>query len=113
MGSVGSTIGMMKGMFKSLSGVVVNLTLFNVSRNSINDYYKLALVEVIGCCLPLLFMVKMLPSNAEIKAVHEKHLAKIEDGQKAKEEIQLEHRETIDKEMVQSPLVEKASNSIN
>jgi len=96
MGSFGSTIGMMKGMFKSLSGVIVNISLFNVSRDSINDYYKLALVEVIGCCIPLLYMVKMLPTNAEVKAVHEKHLSKIEEGHKAKEEIPLEHREMVE-----------------
>ena len=93
MGSVGSTIGMMKGLLKSLSGVILNVSLFNVSRSSINDYYKLALVEVIGCCIPLLYMVKMLPTNAEVKKVHEKHLSKIEEGQKAKDDITLEHRD--------------------
>ena len=74
MGSVGNTMGMLKGMGKAITGVIINKAFFDIKRETIHDYYKLAAVEIIGCFIPLLFMVKMIPTNAEVKEVHEKHL---------------------------------------
>ena len=75
MGSVGSTIGMIGGINSSLIGLIINKVFFDITRESIVDFYKLAFVMILGSILPLFYINRIVPSGAEIKQVHDKHLS--------------------------------------
>jgi len=68
MSSLGGTIiALNMGSLRALIGLMVNKFTVNLSRDSIEDYYKLAFIEIIGTFIPLTYMYRMIPSNAEIK----------------------------------------------
>jgi len=68
MSSLGGTIiALNMGSLRALIGLMVNKFTVNLTRDSIEDYYKLAFIEIIGTFIPLTYMYRMIPSNAEIK----------------------------------------------
>lgn len=68
MSSLGGTIiALNMGSLRALIGLMVNKFTVNLTRDSIEDYYKLAFIEIIGTLIPLTYMYRMIPSNAEIK----------------------------------------------
>ena len=81
MSSLGQTIiSMNMFVLRGVIGLLCNKMFFNITRASITDFYKLMGIQVVGTFIPLLYMYKMIPSGAEIKATQQKHLAKIEEG---------------------------------
>ena len=54
---------------RGLIGAMINNTFFQVTRDTIQDYYKLVWVQLLGTCIPLLYISRMVPSNAEVKAL--------------------------------------------
>ena len=68
MSSLGGTIIMMNVMvLRSMMGLFVNHVTFKLKRDNIEDYYKLAFIQIIGTFIPLLYMYQLIPSNAEIR----------------------------------------------
>jgi hypothetical protein len=55
-------------VLRGIIGLVCNKIFFDITRETIVDYYKLALIQVVGTFIPLLYMYKMIPSSAEIRA---------------------------------------------
>jgi len=93
MSSLGGTIiSMNMFVLRGIIGLACNKIFFNITRETIVDFYKLMGIQVIGTFIPLLYMYKMIPSSAEIRATQQKHLAKIEEGQEAVKQIKLESR---------------------
>jgi hypothetical protein len=73
MSALGGTIQMLNmNILRAIIGIICNKAFFNITRESIVDYYKLAGIEIIGTVIPLLYMYKMIPSSAEIKILQDK-----------------------------------------
>jgi len=100
MSSIGGTI-IQFNMFtlRSIIGLYCNKWFADITRDTIEDYYKLAFIQIIGCVIPLLYMYHIIPSNAEVEATQKMYQEKIVESQKkVGKEIELTFSTEEDKE---------------
>ena len=83
MSSIGGTI-IQFNMYtlRSIIGLYCNKWFANITRDTIEDYYKLAFIQIVGCFIPLLYMYHIIPSNAEVEATQKMYQEKIVESQK-------------------------------
>ena len=70
MSSLGSTIIVLNmHSFKDGMGLLLNNLFVGVTRETIKNYSSLALIELIGTVIPLIYMKRIIPSNVEIEVL--------------------------------------------
>jgi hypothetical protein len=58
---------------RNLLGVFINSKFVQVSSDNMDNYWVLTTIKFIGSLIPLTFMLKILPTNEQIKELQMKH----------------------------------------
>ena len=53
-------------ILRNFLGVYINSITANVTKDDISNYWVLALIHLIGTCVPLLYVYCLIPSNKSI-----------------------------------------------